>query len=82
MPRPFRLIAQMPRFDEPKAWRDKLRQIEDLGFSTVAVAEHLNGGWRMDSIVALTAAAEATSSLRLLALVLCNEFRHPAVLHR
>jgi probable F420-dependent oxidoreductase len=80
--RPFRFIAQMPRFDSPKAWRDKLRQIEDLGFSTVAVAEHLTGGWQMDPIVALTAAAEATSSLRLLTLVLCNEFRHPAVLHR
>ncbi len=82
MSRPFRFIAQMPRFDSPGQWRDAIRRIEDLGFSTVAVADHITGGWRMDPIVALTAAAEATSSLRLLTLVLCNDFRHPVVLHK
>lgn len=82
MPRPFRFIAQMPRFDSPAQWRDEIKRIEDLGFSTVAVADHITGGWQMDPIVALTAAAEATSSLRLLTLVLCNDFRHPVVLHK
>src|SRR5277367_3643665 len=82
MPRPFRFIAPMPPLDSPATWRDKLRRIEDLGFSTVAVSDHLTGGWQMEPVVALTAAAEATSSLRLLTLVLCNEFQHPVVLHK
>jgi probable F420-dependent oxidoreductase len=82
MPRPFRFIAPMPALDSPATWRAELRRIEDLGFSTVAVSEHITGGWQMEPVVALTAAAEATSSLRLLTLVLCNEFRHPVMLHK
>lgn len=82
MPRPFRFIAPMPRLDSPATWREKIRRIEDLGFSTVALSDHVTGGWQMEPVVALTAAAEATSSLRLLTLVLCNEFRHPVVLHK
>jgi len=81
MVRPFRFIAPMPRFDSPSTWRDQIRRIEDLGFSTVAVAEHVTG-WQMEPVVALTAAAEATSSLRLLSLVMCNDFRHPVMLHK
>lgn len=81
MVRPFRFIAPMPRFDSPATWRDQIRRIEDLGFSTVAVAEHI-AGWQMEPVVALTAAAEVTSSLRLLSLVMCNDFRHPVLTHR
>jgi probable F420-dependent oxidoreductase len=81
MARPFRFIAAMPRFDSPSTWRDEIRRIEDLGFSTVAVAEHISG-WDMEPVVALTAAAEATSSLRLLSLVMCNDFRHPVLMHK
>jgi probable F420-dependent oxidoreductase len=81
MVRPFRFIAPMPRFDSPSTWRDQIRRIEDLGFSTVAVAEHVTG-WQMEPVVALTAAAEVTSSLRLLSLVMCNDFRHPVMLHK
>lgn len=81
MVRPFRFIAPMPRFDSPATWRDEIRRIEDLGFSTVAVAEHI-AGWQMEPVVALTAAAEATTSLRLLSLVMCNDFRHPVLVHK
>jgi probable F420-dependent oxidoreductase len=81
MARPFRFIAPMPRFESPSTWRDQIKRIEDLGFSTVAVAEHITG-WQMEPVVALTAAAEATSTLRLLTLVLCNDFRNPVVLHK
>lgn len=66
----------------PQQWRDDVRRIEDLGFSSVAISDHLAGGWMMDPIVAMTVAAEATSRLRLLALVFCNDFRHPVLLHR
>ncbi|MGI5215003.1 TIGR03621 family F420-dependent LLM class oxidoreductase [Plantactinospora sp. CA-290183] len=81
--RPFRFTASMPPLDRPvPRWRDEIRRIEDLGFSSVSVSDHLIGGWAMDPLVAMTVAAEATTRLRVLGLVLCNDFRHPALLHR
>jgi probable F420-dependent oxidoreductase len=67
---------------DPRAWLDELRRIEDLGFDSVAISEHLTGGWSMDALAVMAAAALATSRLRLLSLVLSNEFRHPVLLHR
>ena len=82
-PRPFRFIAPMPAIGrDPRAWTDQLRRIEDLGFDSVAISEHLTGGWSMDALATMAAAAIATSRLRLLSLVLSNEFRHPVLLHR
>ncbi|MGW0431094.1 TIGR03621 family F420-dependent LLM class oxidoreductase [Micromonospora sp. NPDC003197] len=82
-PRPFRFTTSAPALDRPVAqWRDEIRRIEDLGFSSVSVSDHLTGGWSMDPLVAMTVAAEATTRLRVLGLVFCNDFRHPAVLHR
>jgi probable F420-dependent oxidoreductase len=73
----------MPALDRPaRRWRDEIRRIEDLGFSSVSVSDHLTGGWSMDPLVAMTVAAEATSRLRVLSLVFCNDFRHPVLLHR
>lgn len=83
MTRPFRFIAPMPRLEgSPGAWRDSIRRIEDLGFSTLSISDHLTAGWVMDPLTALTAAAEVTSRLRLLTLVLGNDFRHPVPLHK
>lgn len=83
MARRFRFIAPMPRLTQPIGrWRDALRRIEDLGFSTVSVSEHLTQGWTMEPLTVMTAAAEATTTLRVLSLVLSNDFRHPAVLHK
>jgi probable F420-dependent oxidoreductase len=64
------------------AWRDELRRIEDLGFSSVAVSDHFSHGWAMDPIVSMTVAAEATTTLRVLGMVFCNDFRHPVLLHK
>lgn len=66
----------------PTAWREEVRRIEDLGFSSVAISDHLTGGWAMDPLVAMTVAAEATSRLRVLGMVFCNDFRHPVLLHK
>jgi probable F420-dependent oxidoreductase len=83
MTRPFRFIAPMPRLDQPVArWRDAVRRIEDAGFSSVSVSEHLTRGWTMEPLAAMSAAADATTTLRVLSLVLSNDFRHPAVLHK
>jgi probable F420-dependent oxidoreductase len=83
VPQPFRFTASMPTLNRPPAeWRDEVRRIEDLGFSSVAISDHLGGGWSMDPIVAMTVAAEATTRLRVLAMVFCNDLRHPALLHK
>ncbi len=73
----------MPSINRPVSqWRDELRRIEDLGFSAAAVSDHFTHGWAMDPIVAMTVAAEATTSLRVLGMVFCNDFRHPVILHK
>jgi len=83
MAQPFRFIVSMPRLTEPiQEWRDRVRRIEDRGFSTVAVSDHIAGGWSMDPIVAMGMAAECTSRLRVASVVLCCDFRHPVLLHR
>lgn len=52
--------------------------LEDLGFSTVTVSDHF--GEQLGPIAALVTMAEATSTLRLAPLVLCNDYRHPVVI--
>lgn len=80
---PFRFIAPMPRIEEPiRAWLDSIRRIEDLGFSSVAISDHFTHGWVMDPIVAMAAAAGATKQLRILSLVLGNDYRHPVLTHK
>jgi probable F420-dependent oxidoreductase len=83
VPHPFRFSAAMPRLTQPvSAWRAELRRIEDLGYSTVAISDHFTKGWVMEPVVAMTAAAEATRHLRVQSLVLGNDYRHPALLHK
>jgi probable F420-dependent oxidoreductase len=73
----------MPSLNRPiPQWRDELRRIEDLGFAAAAISDHFSHGWAMDPIVAMTVAAEATSRLRVLGMVFCNDFRHPVLLHK
>ena len=81
--KPFRFIAGMPAFrGSMEAWKADVRKAEDLGYSSLAVSDHLTGGWSMDPIVALATAMSVTERIRLLPLVLGNDYRHPAVLHR
>lgn len=81
--RPFRFIAPAPRLEgDPQVWLDGVRRIEDLGFDTVAFSDHVSGGWVMEPTVAMTAAALATTRLRVLALVLANDLRHPGLMRK
>jgi probable F420-dependent oxidoreductase len=76
-------MAPMPRLTgSPAVWRDAIRRIEDLGFDTLSISDHLSAGWVMDPLTALTSASEITSRIRLLTLVLGNDFRHPVPLHK
>jgi probable F420-dependent oxidoreductase len=60
------------------AWRDLARRVEGEGFDLLTVADHLDD--QLAVVPALQAAADATTELRLGALVLCNDYRHPVVL--
>lgn len=59
-------------------WRDQARKAEDLGYSTLYVADHL--GAQFGPLVATTVAAEATSTLNVGTVVLNNDLRNPVVL--
>lgn len=79
----FRFMTSMPVVGgQPAAFRERVRRIEDLGFSSVAISDHVTGGWSMDPIVVMTAAAEATTRLRVASMVLANDLRHPVLVHR
>ena len=60
------------------AWRDLARRLEDLGVHRMTVSDHLDD--QLAPIAALMAAADATTTLRVGAMVLCNDYRHPAVM--
>lgn len=74
----FRFGVQLSRADSGSAWRDLARKVEDLGYSTLFIPDHFDD--QFGPLVALTAAAEATSTLRVGSLVFGNDYRHPVVL--
>jgi len=61
-------------------WPALARKVEDLGYSTLTVADHFDDG--PAPIPALMAAADATTTLRIGTMVLCNDYRHPVVMAR
>ena len=79
-PRPFRFGVGPGAIAVASAgsWRDFARRIEDLGYSTLSVGDHLVGGH--GPVAAIAAAAAATSRLRVGALTFGNDYRHPVVL--
>jgi probable F420-dependent oxidoreductase len=60
------------------AWLDLARKVEDLGYSTLLVADHMSR--QASPLIASAAALTATTSLRVGTQVLANPFRNPAVL--
>jgi probable F420-dependent oxidoreductase len=76
--KPFRFAIQVNGATDVRAWRDLARRTEDLGYATLYVPDHFTEQW--GPWVALTTAAEATSTLRVGALVFDNDYRHPLVL--
>jgi len=76
--RPFRFGVQVTAAPDGPAWRALARRIEALGYSTLYMPDHFGDQW--GPLVALTVAAEATSTLRVGGLVFDNDYRHPLVL--
>jgi probable F420-dependent oxidoreductase len=78
--RPFRFGVQEHTSPSGAAWRDKARQVESMGYSTLYLPDHF--GDQLSPVAALMAAADATSTLRVGSLVFDNDYRHPVVLAR
>jgi probable F420-dependent oxidoreductase len=65
------------------AWLSHVRHIEALGYAIFLIRDHFVPDFFGDQyapIVALMAAANATTTLRIGSLVLDNDYRHPAML--
>ena len=78
--RPFRFSVQcssLPDAD-PTSWAHLARRCEDLGYDVLTIADHFDD--QLAPIPAMMAAADATTTLRVGTMVLCNDYRHPVVL--
>ena len=67
----------------PDAWIALVRRVEALGYSTFLIRDHFAPDYFGDQFApfaALTAAACATTSLRVGTLVFDNDYRHPVML--
>lgn len=76
----FRFSLQLTRINTREAWLSGVRRAEDLSYDVVMTADHLTVC--APPLLALAAAAQVTSVLRLGTLVLNNDLRHPCVLVR
>jgi probable F420-dependent oxidoreductase len=75
---PFRFGIQLSTAASGAAWRATARKVEGLGYSTLFIPDHFEDQY--GPLVALTVAAEATTTLRVGSLVFGNDYRHPVVL--
>ncbi len=78
--RPFRFGVSIRGAESADAWWATARRAEELGFDILLMPDHF--GSHFSPIAALTAAAVATTRLRVGTYVLANDFRDPLVLAR
>ena len=77
-PRPFRFGVQADGTGSRQEWVDLACKVEANGYSTLTMPDHF--GEQLAPVPALQCAADATTSLRLGALVYDNDYKHPVVL--
>ena len=76
--RRFRFAVQLSSAVSGSAWAEEARRVEALGYSTLYLPDHF--GDQLSPIPAMAAAAAVTTELKVGALVLGNDYRHPVVL--
>jgi probable F420-dependent oxidoreductase len=76
--RRFRFAVQLSNAASGSAWAEQARRVEALGYSTLYLPDHF--GDQLGPIPAMAAAAAVTTELKVGALVLGNDYRHPVVL--
>jgi len=77
-PRPFRFGVQADNAATRAEWVDLARRAEANGYSCLTMPDHF--GDQLAPVPALMAAADATTTLRVGALVFDNDYKHPVVL--
>jgi probable F420-dependent oxidoreductase len=76
--RPFRFGVQAKRTADAAGWQELARRVEAAGYSVLTMPDHFDD--QFAPVPALMAAADATTDLRVGALVWDNDYRHPVVL--
>lgn len=76
--RPFRFGVQAGKAADRASWVELARKAESLGYATLTMPDHFDKQWA--PVPALMAAADATTTLRIGALVFDNDYKHPVVL--
>ncbi len=75
----FQFGVQCGDLHQDMSWSELARKIEGLGYATMYMPDHF-----VDTVLAplpaMAMAAEATTSLRVSALVYDNDYKHPAIL--
>lgn len=77
-PRPFRFGVQASSAPTRAAWTDLARRAEANGYAVLTMPDHFDG--QLAPVPGLMTAADATSTLRVGALVWDNDYKHPLVL--
>lgn len=76
--RPFRFGVQAATSGSRREWVDLARHTEALGYSALTMPDHFDD--QLAPVPALMTAANATTTLRIGALVWDNDYKHPVVL--
>ena len=76
--RPFRFGVQVRNGADAASWVANARRYEELGYAAVTMPDHFDE--QLAPIPALQAVADATSTIRVGALVFDNDYKHPVVL--
>jgi probable F420-dependent oxidoreductase len=76
--RRFRFGIQLSSASTGAEWAAQARKAEDLGYSTLFLPDHF--GDQLAPLPAMMAAADATTDLKVAALVFDNDYKHPVVL--
>ena len=76
--RPFRFGIQASNASSRAQWVDLAKRAEANGFSTLTMPDHF--GDQLAPVPAMMTAADATTDLRICALVFDNDYKHPVVL--
>ncbi len=77
---PFRFGITASRAADGEAWIGLCRRVEELGYATLVMPDHLTD--QLAPMPALAMAACATTTLRLGTFVLANDDRHPLLMAR
>lgn len=77
-PRRFRFAVQLNEPFPGRTWADTAQEVEQLGYSTIFLPDHLDEGH--GPIAVMAACAAVTSVINVGVLVLDCDFRHPAFL--